>query len=437
MVNLFSSFSKIKPRKVLLVGDLMLDIYTIGKAKRISPEAPVPILHVHHEERRPGGAGNVALNLISLGAHVTFLGRVGSDESGSILKQTLLDEGVGTEGIFIQPNYPTPVKNRVVADNQQIVRIDYEKVVALQEILEDQIIASLPSLVHGVEVIAISDYGKGLITHTLMSAIIDQAHKNNIQVIADPKGMDFTKYRGSHVIKPNLVEVFAAANLPLDAPLESAAQKVLEISEAETLMVTRSEEGISLFHRNGTRQDFSVRQREVKDVTGAGDTVLAVLSCALANGLSISEASRLSNIAAGIAVEHFGCVRVTLSELAQRLLCDNTGNKVFDEEHLNVLREALIRREYIALTIHGEVGLTSALFRGIYQLSQERNWDLLIYVPEGNKHQECISLLASLHDVDYILTEENHFKLLSSWVKPVKTYDLIDGKLVATPNKSV
>ncbi|HEY4831418.1 MAG TPA: PfkB family carbohydrate kinase, partial [Waddliaceae bacterium] len=317
-----------------------------------------------------------------------------------------------------------------VADNQQIVRIDYEKIIPLQKILEQQIIESLPALVRGVDVIAVSDYGKGLITHSLMAALTDLACKNKIQVIADPKGMDFTKYRGSHVIKPNLMEVYAAANLPSEAPLELAAEKVLEISEAETLMVTRSEAGISLFHRNGMRQDFSVRKREVKDVTGAGDTVLAVLACALANGLSMAEGSQLSNVAAGIVIEHFGCARVTLSELAQRLLSDDAGNKLFDEGHLNVLREVLVKREYVALTIPGEVGLTSALFRGIYQLSQQRNCDLLVYVPEGNKHQECVSLLASLHDVDYILTQEDHFKLLSSWVKPVEAYNLIDGKLV-------
>lgn len=319
MVDLLKSFKKIKSQKILLVGDLMLDTYTIGKVKRISPEAPVPILHVSREERRPGGAGNVALNLISLGASVALLGRVGSDENGTLLKEALASEGGDTKGVFVEKGYPTTVKNRIVADNQQIVRVDYEKVSPLEESLEQRMIKALPELAKGAAIIAVSDYGKGMITKKLMAAIVKVADKYKIQVIADPKGIDFVKYRGSHVIKPNMMEVYAAANLPLESPIEHAAERVIAASGAETLMITLAEAGISLFHKNGLRQDFPVRKREVKDVTGAGDTVLAVLACALANKLDIAVGSQLGNVAAGIAIEHFGCARVTLSDISQRL----------------------------------------------------------------------------------------------------------------------
>lgn len=432
MVNLFGSFSKIKRQKVLLIGDLMLDKYTIGKVGRISPEAPVPVLLVHKEECRPGGAGNAALNLISMGSNVTLLGRIGSDESGQTLKQALLDDSVDVSGIFVQANFPTPVKNRVVANNQQIVRIDHEQVVPLQEMLEQQMITALPELAKGAAVIAISDYGKGLITPTLMAAIIEQARKQQIQVITDPKGFDFSKYRGTDVIKPNLSEVYAAANMPSGASLDVAAARVLEITQANTLMITRSEAGISLFYKNGTRQDFPVRKQVViNDVTGAGDTVLAVIACALANGLSMPEGSQLGNIAAGIAIEQFGCARVTLSQLAQRLLSDDVGNKVFDQDHLDVLREALTGRDYVVFTISSEAIMNAVVFRAIHQIAHQRHWDLLVYVQEGGNDNEMISVLSSLHDVDYVITKEETLRALCALTKPAEFFEIIDGKPVS------
>ncbi len=174
MVTLVNSFSRLEKKKVLVAGDVMLDTYTVGKARRISPEAPVAVVHVHHEEHRPGGAGNVILNLISLGADVVTLGRVGSDDAGNILKDCLVQEGVNIKGLVDQKNYPTPIKNRIIAENQQIVRVDHEVVDALPELLEEQIIEQLPQLLEGISRVAISDYGKGFLTRTLLSELIDQ-----------------------------------------------------------------------------------------------------------------------------------------------------------------------------------------------------------------------------------------------------------------------
>ena len=174
MVRLTGTFSRLGCSKVLVIGDFLLDTYTIGKARRISPEAPVAVLHVQREEHRPGGAGNVVLNLISMGCEVAAIGRVGHDAGGEILLKSLRDEKVDARGMVHQSAYPTPVKNRIIADNQQIVRVDHEQIISIPELLEQQVIDALPELLKGVKVIAISDYGKGFLTRTLLSAVIEQ-----------------------------------------------------------------------------------------------------------------------------------------------------------------------------------------------------------------------------------------------------------------------
>lgn len=418
MVKLVSAFSKILPQKILLAGDLLLDTYTIGKVGRISPEAPVPVLHVKKEENRPGGSGNAALNLVSMGADVIILGRVGADKSGEQLIQSLRNEKIDVRGILEQKGFPTPVKNRVIANNQQIVRIDYEETTPIPLDLEKRAIALLPELLEGVKIVAISDYGKGFLTLGLLKALIEHAKERNIPVIVDPKGYDFSKYRGATIIKPNLSEVYAAANLTQEAPLELAAERVLKTVEADVLMVTRSEEGISLFHKNGSREDFPVQIREVKDVTGAGDTVLAMLTCALASGLSIGDAAQLSNIAAGIAIEHFGCARITLSQLARRLLQDNVQNKVFDEDHLFVLQEALRATKYAVLEISGALGLTSEIYKKIREMKKVPNRDLVVHIHDAKPDEEFVSLISSLNEVDFILLERNTINKLCSTHNP-------------------
>jgi rfaE bifunctional protein kinase chain/domain len=407
MVKLVSAFSKISPQKILLAGDLLLDTYTIGKVGRISPE-----------ENRPGGSGNAALNLVSMGAEVTILGRVGSDKSGEQLIQALKNEKIDVRGIIEQRGFPTPVKNRVIANNQQIVRIDYEEITPIPLDLEKKAIAMLPELLEGVKIVAISDYGKGFLSLALLKALISHAKERGIAVIVDPKGYDFSKYRGATIIKPNLSEVFAAANLTMEAPLHLAAERVLQSVEAEILMVTRSEAGISLFHKDGIREDYPVQIREVNDVTGAGDTVLAMLTCALASGLSIGEAAQLSNIAAGIAIEHFGCARVTLSQLARRLLQDNVQNKVFDEDHLFVLQEALRFAKYAVLEVSGKQGLTSEIFKKIKEMKKVPNRDLVVHIHDAKSEDEFVSLISSLNEVDFILLERNTFNKLCATQTP-------------------
>ncbi len=302
----------LKPKKIALIGDLMLDAYTFGNVDRISPEAPVPVIHVTSESNQPGGVGNVALNLAALGSSVSLMGRIGSDISGKTLLKELEDYKICCDSVVVQGGFLTPRKNRLIAANQQIARIDHEVIIPIDHTLENSLIKSLPSFLSGAGAIALSDYGKGLLTPKFVQAVIQAA---SVPVIVDPKGVDFSIYKGADVIKPNLKEAYAASGLSKAHSLEDVAQKLLTVTECKALVITRSEQGISLFQPNTEPRVFSARNREVKDVTGAGDTVLATLSVCLANGLSIEDAISLANIAAGIAVEGLGCQHVTLEQM--------------------------------------------------------------------------------------------------------------------------
>lgn len=313
-------FSLLKRAKVLVIGDFMLDVYTMGRVTRISPEAPVPVLCVEQESRRPGGTGNAILNLISLGMEVVAVGRVGRDGPGHFFLETISEDGVDTKGIIVDPAFITPTKCRMIADNQQLLRVDHEMVSPLSDKLEKKLLKNLPELLKEVAVIAISDYAKGFLSRSLLGSLIAIAKEHKIPVIVDPKGIDFTKYKGATILKPNLSEAIAASGLEHDAPLDSVAEKLLREVKVGHLIVTRSKEGISIFSSRQQRKDFPARVREVKDVTGAGDTVLAIFTAALANKLDLGLAANLANTAAGIAVERLGCARISLEDLALRLV---------------------------------------------------------------------------------------------------------------------
>jgi len=424
MERLTGTFSQLAPTKVLVIGDIILDSYTFGKARRISPEAPVAVLEVLREEYKAGGAGNVALNLVSLAADVVLVGRIGEDLAGESLKNALSDEGVHSFGIFREKNYKTPVKNRIIADNQQIVRIDHEQITAISESFEEEIIAKLPTLFKGIQVVAVSDYGKGFLSLNLLNAVMNLAKINNIPVVVDPKGINFTKYKGATLIKPNLKEAYAASGLPIETSLEVVAKQLLKITESDVLMITRSEEGISLFDKNGSNDNFPVRIREVKDVTGAGDTVLSMLAVSLACGLDMSHAVQLCNVAAGIAIERFGCARISLCDLARRLLEFDFINKIFDQEHLFALQEALRGRKSTLLGVSGENGLTTAIFSTIKQLTLNPGFDLIVYIRDLEVDNEFVTVLASLQNVNFIILNTDSLRNLCNQIEPDAVYQL-------------
>jgi len=435
MVKLIGALSRLNPVKVLLIGDFMLDTYTMGKIRRISPEAPVSVLNVQKEESRPGGAGNVALNLVSLGAEICAVGRIGPDEAGQKLKAALEKEEILTHHLLVQQGFKTPVKNRLIADAQQVLRVDFETFAPLDQELEREIIKRIPTLLAQVQIVAISDYGKGFLSTALLAKVIEEARKKEIPVIVDPKGEDFAKYTGATIIKPNLSEAYAAARLAPDTSLERVATTILHQCNVDMLLITRSEAGMTLFHKSGERVDFPVRSKEVKDVTGAGDTVLALICLALANGLDIKEAAHFANIAAGLAIERLGCARINLAEMAERLFEFNSDNKIFDEEHLFALEQVLQGKDYLVFGIESKEGMTTALFRSIRELSQRHpQAKLIVYMREDAPDEEFISLLSSLTEVDFIVVNCESLKTLCARIHPHQVYLIDAGRLLALPH---
>lgn len=431
MVKLIGMLSRLGPVKVLVIGDFMLDAYTTGKIQRISPEAPVPVLNAHSEESRPGGAGNVVLNLCALGAKVIVAGRVGRDYAGEEIRAALEHEGVDVRGLLFQKRYKTPVKNRLIADSQQLLRVDFETPTPLPEELEQELIQKLPDLMDECQIVAISDYGKSFLSTTLLAVVIEMAKAHHIPVIVDPKGIDFTKYRGATILKPNLAEAYAAARLSQDISLDEVAATVLKTCGVDQLMITRSQAGISLFKRSGERLDFPVRSKEVKDVTGAGDTVLSMLSVALANGLDIKYAAQLANIAAGMVIERIGCAQVSLSDMAERLMEFDEENKIFDGEHFFALQQSLKGKRCSVLSLEGSQGMSTAIFKSLRKLAaKDPENKLVVYVRDPQPDKEFISLLSSLSDVDFIVIECSSLKNLCELIKPAEIYAIEGSKLV-------
>lgn len=402
MVNLIGNFSRLDKKKILIAGDLMLDTYTIGKVKRISPEAPVAVVEVLSLEERAGGAGNAILNLISMGADVVALGRVGCDDAGRSLKSSLEKEGVHIQGIIEEQGFKTPIKNRIVADGQQVVRVDHEAIKPISTGAEDALIQMLPALLKDVQTVAISDYGKGFLSERLLKELISQARALNIFIIADPKGTDFKRYSHVHLIKPNLKEAYLAAHLDISRPLDEAASKILTSTHIQYLMVTRSEDGISLFENGKERKDFPVTAKQVKDVTGAGDTVLAMLAISLANQLPLPVSIHFANVAASIAIEQFGCARITLPQLAKRLLEIDASNKIFDKDHIHALQAALKDHPCSLIQLSGATPPTSQTVHALAKHKKTTGRYIMAAI-QGDTDETVIEMLAALHPIDYIL----------------------------------
>ena len=396
MVALSKALSSIESKLILVVGDLIVDRYIFGRSKRISPEAPVPVVLVDHEETRAGGAGNVALNLISMGARPRMAGRVGDDAAGRQLIASLKNEGVDTSGIFEEEGFSTPAKTRVIASAQQLVRIDHESCSPLTAASERTILAALSSLFEGVSLVAISDYAKGTLSDTLLRAVIDGARTRSIPCITDPKGTNFQKYSGSTILKPNGAETLLAAPQAASS-VEEAAAAILRTLDVGCLMVTRSEEGISLFYPDGRHLRFPVQSRkEVRDVTGAGDTALAMLSAAYASGVSIDEAAALSNVAASCAVERVGCARVSLQDVASQLIAQNPSGKVCSGEAFFGLVAAMPKERLLMVRMSGAALSSQGLLRFSDIAALHPSRKVVACFEEADLDPRLLALVASL-----------------------------------------
>lgn len=312
-----SFFSHTASIKALVIGDLMLDEYLWGKAERISPEAPVQVVDVQSEEIRLGGAGNVVNNLVALGCSVSVCSVIGDDASGGLLRTIFQDKGVDISALFSEPGRRTGKKSRVVASHQQIVRIDRETRAPISGDAEAAIINSINSRAADYNVLVVSDYLKGVLTNRVLAAIIAAGRAAGVPVVVDPKGADYGKYSGATIITPNRKEAEQASGVMItdETSLKAAADKLLEQLDLSALLITRSEAGMSLFRENGATLHIPTVAREVYDVSGAGDTVLALLSLGIAAGMSMDDAAALANTAAGIAVGKLGTSTVSPAEI--------------------------------------------------------------------------------------------------------------------------
>ncbi|RYD91790.1 MAG: D-glycero-beta-D-manno-heptose-7-phosphate kinase, partial [Sphingobacteriales bacterium] len=309
---------------ILVIGDLMIDHYIIGSASRLSPEAPVPIVNLKKETNTLGGAGNVVQNLVALGAKVMVGGIIGNDVYGTLATTILNDEGVVTDAILTDDNRPTTVKTRVLAGSHQLLRIDRETTGPLSAALQAELFEKLKPSITAVDIVLLSDYNKGLFTPALTQQIIGFANQHNKKVVIDPKGLDYSKYKGAYLIKPNRKELGEAAkvsNINTLADVQQAAKIIFEQTSTEYIVVTLSEEGMAVLSEL-TYKLLPVKATSVFDVTGAGDTVLATIAYFLSSGFAIDEACELANHAAAIVIKEIGSATTTIDQIKEHInLC--------------------------------------------------------------------------------------------------------------------
>lgn len=306
-----------KTPAILVIGDLMIDHYIWGDATRLSPEAPVPIVNVKNESTTLGGAANVAQNLVALGAKVTLGGVIGNDTFGGKLIEILTSEGIATDAILKDSHRPTTVKTRVVAGSHQLVRVDREVTDPVLNELEDELVDKLDHYINEADIVLFSDYGKGLFSEGLTQRLIKLSKDKHKKVIIDPKGLDYEKYKGAFIIKPNRKELADAAKtekIKTIEDLQKAAKVIFRQTGIEYLVVTLSEEGIVILDELAYKL-LPVKATAVFDVTGAGDTVLATMAYFIASGLSLEEACELANHAAAIVIRRVGSATTTIDEI--------------------------------------------------------------------------------------------------------------------------
>ena len=333
--------------RVVVAGDVMLDRYLFGATGRISPEAPVPVVHVQQTDDRPGGAANVAVNLAALGVTTSLVGVVGRDEAATALSAILGQRGI--DCAFTEANdRPTITKTRVQSRGQQLIRLDQEKAAAMPG---DAVAAALAGTLDGAGAVILSDYGKGALAD--VQTMIRSCRNAGVPVLVDPKGTDFGKYRGASLLTPNQSEFEAVAGVAeTDEGLVARARAMMDELELDALLVTRSEKGMLLVEGDGEPLFLSTQAREVYDVTGAGDTVIATLAAALASGQALSSAAALANLAAGLVVRKIGVATVTPGELSAALHQRGQGGRgLVDRPTLQALvAEAHERNERVIMT---------------------------------------------------------------------------------------
>ncbi len=412
--------SKFVSRNILVVGDLMIDEYLWGETDRISPEAPVQIVSIQKEEFALGGAGNVINNIVSLGAKVSAAGVVGVGKKGQFLRQKLLELGVDTGGVVQEPHRPTTQKTRVIAANQHVLRIDRETQKAISQSTLEKISHFIEAKIPEVDVVLVSDYGKGLITRPLLSRLMIAAQKHKKITVVDPKGLDFTKYSGASLLTPNKKEAAQASGIEIsdEATLAQAGKKILDTVRLDKLLITCGKDGMVLLQQN--KAPFTVRAeaRQVYDVSGAGDTVLAVLGVALASGASFENSVALANTAAGIVVGKVGTATVSPQELSAALSPFDAGIALKHKRLSDLpplIKEFKKQNQRIVLT-NGCFDLLHVGHIMLFAASKQLGDTLIVAIDDDDsvrtlkgpgrpviRAKERVRILSALDTVDYVV----------------------------------
>ena len=314
--------------RVMVVGDIMLDSFIYGDVSRISPEAPVPVLKQSESRLMLGGAGNVLANLTALGAQALLVSVIGQDEAGNDVSRMVQALGVETDGLIRDEARPTIQKTRYIANGQQMMRLDQEDVTPVNDEVGRALLKQAEQGIKSCDIMVLSDYGKGVLGNGFITALIKLAKKHKVAVIVDPKGNDFTRYQGADFITPNRAELSTATGgmtVTTDQEVEQAAKYLVKNCKIENVVATRSEDGMSFIPRTGKPVHLKTTAQEVYDVSGAGDTVVAVLAAALAAGSQPVEAMHLANVAGGLVVAKVGTATISAKELAEELTHGKRG----------------------------------------------------------------------------------------------------------------
>ncbi len=430
-----------KSPRLLVIGDLMIDHYLWGSCERISPEAPVQVVNVKSESAVLGGAGNVINNLNALGAQVDVISVVGGCEISDELKVLLTDIGVNTQYLITQKDRITSKKSRIIASHQQVVRYDRESTDEISSESQKSILDSFESIIYNYDGVLLSDYGKGVLTKELTNSLISIANENGKKVLADPKGLDYSKYKGAYLLTPNKKEASEATKIDIkdDASLSQAIIQLKTQCNLDVSLITLSEQGVAIY--DDKLRTHPTVAREVFDVTGAGDTVLASLGFALACGYEIDDAVEFANLAAGVVVGKIGSATATLNEIIEY---ESSLNKSTSDEHIKTLGEiATLSKELKARSkrIIFTNGCFDILHAGhVRYLETAKSYgDVLILGLNSDRSVTALKgkgrpintqldrayILAALEAVDYVVVfdEDTPYDL----IKTVKPHVLVKG----------
>ncbi|MFY9090212.1 D-glycero-beta-D-manno-heptose-7-phosphate kinase [Arcobacter aquimarinus] len=430
-----------KKPNILVIGDLMIDHYLWGSCDRISPEAPVQVVNVKKESSVLGGAGNVINNLFALGANVDVISVMGDDTVANELKDLLEKIEVSSSNLIVEKNRKTSKKSRLIASQQQVLRYDMESIDDISEESSNKILENLKVNIRKYDSIILSDYGKGVLTTNLTKEIIKIANKNNIKILVDPKGRDYSKYKGSYTLTPNKKEAMEATNIDIkdEKSLIKALEDLKQKCDLEVSLITLSENGIAIL-----KDELTIKPtvaREVYDVTGAGDTVIASIAFALGNDLSIEEAISFANLAAGVVVGKIGSATASLDEIYEY---ESSLHKSSSTSHIKTFQEI----EKLAYKFH-ELGKKVVFTNGCFDILHAGhvkylevaksygdvlivgvNADSSVRKLKGptrpiNNQDDRAYILASLESVDYVVIfeEETPYEL----IKLVKPHTLVKG----------